>query len=1178
MLKRLAYLTVILGWMIFPTQSHSQVSDRLHFERFYVENGLPSNWVRDITQDKDGYIWVSTEVGLSRYDGYSFKIFRHVRDDATSLSSDNVSDLLSDQNGMLWIAAENALNRFDSELNRFFRYQHDPNDSTSLPSGIISSLYQTRNGTIWIGMNTGDLASMDIETGRFTHHPLDRSRYMRNAPTTFAVASFAEDAAGRLYVGIVGGGIHVLDSQTGTSLDHWVTDPTDPESIPNMVIISMYIDRDDVLWVSYRARLVNLLDASQSGDESGLFRRSLKTGKTHVHIYHPTRQPEWWINIRDITQSKDGSIWMTDSNGSLSKYVPESDRFHRYNYDVDDPNSLPWLYATAVYEDVDGILWVGTSRGLGKSDRARLQMEAFTAMPGDPFHLQNNHYGILEVRDNVFWFFYNALNAIEWNRNTGATRLLPFSGSSLVVEASGESVVRSPGAFDGKRTIWFNSETNVFSSIDVETLKTTPLFPLSQTFTAITLLALEWMPDSTLWLSTTAGVREYDPNTRTLTPVEMNARLHLIEVGPSGTVWAMNYSAIVDSTTNVRGNLLGRIDPTTKRFNPVDINQSYREHLLKGYVHSFMESRDGTVWIGKNDGLVRYNPATEQYTLFDQSKGLAYFNVNALIEDEDGFVWMTTEHSISRFDPKTEQFRHFVKEDGLRLFRMNRGSALLSRNGDILFGGVGGVHLFDPNSFQDTSTPPRILITNVNVAGNPRAMEDGLAIDWDDNEIEIEYISINFRNASRTTYSYKLEGYHTDWVDAGTRRNIQFTNLPPGPYTLLVKATNADGLVSEVPASLSIRILPPWWRTWWAYGFYGIVFAGMVFGVDRTQRRRLIQKERERTRELELAQAKEIEQAYINLEAAHENLKSAQTQLIQQEKLASLGQLTAGIAHEIKNPLNFVNNFSSVSVELVDEAIDEVEKIKGGRADVEGLGPVLDVALAPAITLVSEILSDIKLNLSKIVEHGSRADGIVKSMLQHSRGGSGKMEPTDLNALVKEFANLAYHGMRAGNNPIEAEVTLDLDESIGEVPLVYEDFSRVILNICSNAFDALRGSGIGDQGSVIGDQGSGISHQNISAVGHPRPEGRWTGGGTAHLTVRSRRDANRIVIEIEDNGPGIPENIKDKILQPFFTTKKGTQGTGLGLSITHDIVKAHGGSLDIHSQPGQTVFSITLHT
>ena len=273
-----------------------------------------------------------------------------------------------------------------------------------------------------------------------------------------------------------------------------------------------------------------------------------------------------------------------------------------------------------------------------------------------------------------------------------------------------------------------------------------------------------------------------------------------------------------------------------------------------------------------------------------------------------------------------------------------------------------------------------------------------------------------------------------------------------------------------------------------------------------------------------------------------DDLKSTQSQLIQQEKLASLGQLTAGIAHEIKNPLNFVNNFSNVSLEMIDEALDEVYQIGQNKHATE----------------TAAILSDIKLNLSKIVEHGSRADGIVKSMLQHSRGGSGKMEPADLNAVVKEFVNLSYHGMRAGKQPFDVEMSLDLDDSIGEIPLVQEDFTRVIVNICSNAFDAMRGSVINDQGSMIGDR-------EIGSVYTPR------------LKVRTKRVGESVIIEIEDNGPGIPDEIKDKILQPFFTTKKGTQGTGLGLSITHDIIKAHGGSLDIESEPGKSVFRIILH-
>ncbi|MCH6235766.1 ATP-binding protein [Cognataquiflexum rubidum] len=270
-----------------------------------------------------------------------------------------------------------------------------------------------------------------------------------------------------------------------------------------------------------------------------------------------------------------------------------------------------------------------------------------------------------------------------------------------------------------------------------------------------------------------------------------------------------------------------------------------------------------------------------------------------------------------------------------------------------------------------------------------------------------------------------------------------------------------------------------------------------------------------------------LEKAKAEVESAMSELKATQSQLVQQEKLASLGQLTAGIAHEIKNPLNFVNNFSEVSIEMIEEALEEMEK-REARDE----------------TLIRENLEDIKSNLQKVHQHGSRANGIVTSMLQHSRGGTGKKEATDLNALIQEYVNLSFHGMRAGKNPINVDIILDLDPEIKEVSLIKEDFSRVIINLCNNAFDAMK---------------------SVKTV------------HTASLRVRTKKQGDKITIEVSDNGPGIPDDIKDKILQPFFTTKKGTEGTGLGLSITHDIVKAHGGELRVETKVGEgTDFQILL--
>jgi len=291
--------------------------------------------------------------------------------------------------------------------------------------------------------------------------------------------------------------------------------------------------------------------------------------------------------------------------------------------------------------------------------------------------------------------------------------------------------------------------------------------------------------------------------------------------------------------------------------------------------------------------------------------------------------------------------------------------------------------------------------------------------------------------------------------------------------------------------------------------------------------------------DLEMAenQARLIREERDRLEITLQDLKAAQEQLVQQEKLASLGQLTAGIAHEIKNPLNFVNNFSDLSSELIEEVFAELENMDDSDPKEE----------------IIAILNDVKSNLTKVHEHGSRADGIVTSMLQHSRASGSKREAKPFNPLVQEFVNLSFHGMRAGKAPINVDIDLQLDPKVGEVSLISEDFSRVILNLCNNAFDAMRDK---------------LNQEE----GEPRSEAYLP-----KLTMTTALQKDKVILTIEDNGGGIPKEIQDKILQPFFTTKKGTEGTGLGLSITNDIIKAHGGSLQVGSTDGAgTEMTISL--
>ena len=329
----------------------------------------------------------------------------------------------------------------------------------------------------------------------------------------------------------------------------------------------------------------------------------------------------------------------------------------------------------------------------------------------------------------------------------------------------------------------------------------------------------------------------------------------------------------------------------------------------------------------------------------------------------------------------------------------------------------------------------------------------------------------------------------------------------------------------------------------WPIGQVGqilIYAAGLAYKVRQNEKARA-QADLIRLRNVELAglyeeskmQKEEIEIQKKNAEEALQELKTAQTQLIHNEKMASLGQLTAGIAHEIKNPLNFVNNFSEVNAELIDEMHHEIEK--GNLKDV------------------TAIANSIKDNQQKINYHGKRADDIVKSMLLHSRSSTGIKEPTDINALADEYLRLAYHGLRAKDKFFDATTKTEFDESIGNINIIPQDIGRVILNLITNAFYA-----VAEKKKKVGD-----GYEPMVIV--------------STKAVKSHLGGGKVEIKVKDNGIGIPEKFLDKIFQPFFTTKPTGQGTGLGLSLSYDIVKAHGGDLKVQTREGEgSEFAIKL--
>jgi signal transduction histidine kinase len=438
---------------------------------------------------------------------------------------------------------------------------------------------------------------------------------------------------------------------------------------------------------------------------------------------------------------------------------------------------------------------------------------------------------------------------------------------------------------------------------------------------------------------------------------------------------------------------------------------------------------------------------------------------------------------------------------------------------------------FNPDSVLSYRYPtPSLVLTGFSIENRPvvvgsadsilpRAVNfmEKITLNYAQNKFTIQYAAVDFYG--NVQYAYRLSGFEDNWQYVKNRTEAIYTNVPPGTYVFEVKVANHQGYWSA-SRILTVTVRSPWYRTWLAYILYTILAVSAVLWFIQYRSRHL-KKENIRLEE-------KVNKRTNELTESLKELKETQQQLIQSEKMASLGELTAGIAHEIQNPLNFVNNFSEVNEELLQELKSEAES---GNLDE-----------------VKAIADDLIQNEQKIHYHGKRADAIVKSMLQHSRSTSGAKEAADISALCDEYVRLAYHGFRAKDNSFNAAYSTNFDDSIGLVNVMPQELGRVLLNLINNAFYA-------------------VAEKSKTAGPDFQPA----------VSIATRKIDNQVEITVSDNGNGIPEAIRKKIFQPFFTTKPTGQGTGLGLSLSYDIVKAHGGELKVETKEKEgTAFTIIL--
>jgi signal transduction histidine kinase len=471
----------------------------------------------------------------------------------------------------------------------------------------------------------------------------------------------------------------------------------------------------------------------------------------------------------------------------------------------------------------------------------------------------------------------------------------------------------------------------------------------------------------------------------------------------------------------------------------------FKHYMPGNFIYSLYEDSKGVFWAGTENGLYRYDQKLDRFSIFlDPQAEISTAATGAIIEDNEKNLWFESHAGIVKLNPDTRETFIYADKFGINPSSLQLWShTYKNKKGEIFFSYENGFYTVSPGELPANKSY-KIILTDffINTLpvfaghGSPlqKPVEEigDLGLKYNQNNIAFNFASTDYREPQATRYFTLLENYDNTWREAIGEKKSYYFNVSPGTYVYRVKAYTSDGTKAE--KAVTIRINPPWWETWWAYTSYAILFLIALWTFIKW-RTRALKKEKIILEEKIDERTRELKEEKAIVESTLSELKSTQAQLIQSEKMASLGELTAGIAHEIQNPLNFVNNFSEVNKELLMEMKDEIDK---GNLDE-----------------VKSLADDVIDNQEKINHHGKRAESIVKGMLQHSRSSSGGKEPTDINALCDEYLRLAYHGLRAKDKSFNAITKTEFDEAIGKINVIPQDIGRVILNLYNNAFYAL---------------------------------------------------------------------------------------------------------------------------
>jgi len=958
---RLYLLATLCCLVIFSTPLHAK-KDFFKFTNIGVDEGLTNPFVIKVLQDRQGFLWVATQNGLYRYDGYEFKVFMHNPEDKSSIGGNYIQNLYEDSKGRLWISVLRAglalyhaetesftlyspnnsnlssemvaavaedddgslwvatfgggLNHFNPETKDFSQYRHNPNDSNSLSDDKVYSILVDSEGVLWAGTRNGGLNRFDENSQTFKAF-----KHQSETPASLSqnnVFSLLEDSKGQLWVGTRSGGLNRFVPET-QSFIHYTNQADNPSSLPSNQVFSIFEDKVGDLWVGTNEGGLSLF---QPQSESFVHYRNDPANKNSLFDN----------DIFAITQDNTGLIWLGTFGGGLSHFSPDSRRFGLVQYEPELENGLSEGDIQTLFKDSRGNLWIGSTAGLTRYDQDS----------NSYFLYQHDEKNPSSLSDNDVWAIYEDSQGQIW---VGTTE--------------GGLNVFSP-----------NSEhSEDYQNLSFKRYQFDARNPHSLSDNAVRVITED--SNQQLWIGTKQGLNRYRSETDDFIRYSHDKNnqnslsdntIYSLLSGKSGHLWV-----------GTRSGGLNLFDPQNDTFVRYSKDESNPQSLSDNMIYAIAMDSKEHLWLGTRGGLNRFNPETSEATHYRTKDGLFSDRVAAVQIDGNDNIWLGGDY-ISFIEGSSLE-----KGGKLSLIKdistkadcgANQGSSFQDDSGKLYWGGVNQYCAFYPKDVMLDSTAPRIVFTDFKLAnqsveipvkvGNSALSNSAvksaplskvinntsdIVLGYRDNILSFEFSALHFSDPKKNQYRYRLEGFRDEWITTDwTNRRATYTNLPADDYIFTVIAANDVGKWSQKGRSIKLTILPPPWKTWWAYTIYLFIISVIIWYFIYSQRKQVL-----------------IERA-VNV------------QLKKLDKLKD--ELLANTSHELRTPLNAIVGLSESMIcgatgELPEDATDCLHLVlKSGKRLTNLVNDIMDFSQLNSNELSIEIKP---VNLRNIVAEAIQA-------------------------------------------------------------------------------------------------------------------------------------------------------------------------------------------------------------